>query len=235
MRVQARERLDLPKGREQIFAWVKEHELDVLIIDTLRRVHLLKENEADDMAKIEQAVTELQTRSREELDRKLTIILLHHSPKPRSGGGGSAPETMARGSSDIIASVDGALYLTAQGHEIQVDHAKTRWSAHLEPFRVRFDSTPASLRLSYVGAAPTKRGRGDELRDWIRKTLASAPDRQLNQTEILAAASVSKLSNDKAIRTELAAMVKDSDLAIKQSGKFKVYTLVWSPQDEVDY
>lgn len=43
-------RLDTDDGLELIFTWIRANELAVLIVDTLRRVHRLRENEADDMA-----------------------------------------------------------------------------------------------------------------------------------------------------------------------------------------
>lgn len=233
--VQAQDRLDTEDGVAAMFAFVKEYDLDVVAVDTLRRVHQLRENESDDMARIEVAVKTLQRRSHEELERPLTVVLIHHSPKPRSGGGGSAPETMARGSSDIVGWVDGALYLHARDGDIQVDHAKARWTEPMQPFLVRINATSTALSIKHVGVVPTKRKRGEEIREWIATALADADDRQLTQTDILKAAEDAGFSNDKAIRTVLKQMVDDGDLAEQRSGKFKVYRLVWSTADEARF
>lgn len=120
------------------------------------------------MARVAAALRHLQERCLSENGWPLTIVLLHHAPKPREAGGNSA-ETMARGSSDLYNAVDVAIYLRKgrePGH-IVVEHAKARWGELLPPFLARIESTDDSVRVSYVGAADELQGEVDRARETI--------------------------------------------------------------------
>jgi putative DNA primase/helicase len=220
--VQANDRLDTDEGVTRIGNWVNDERIDVLVIDTLRRVHRGRENEADDMAQIERSVKELQRRSRDEFGRPLTVVLLHHSPKPRSGGGGSAPETMARGSSDIVGWIDGGLYLHERDGAIHVEHAKARWTEQLPPFVVQIEATSDALRLKYAGAVAAKQSKGQQIRDLITRLLVDGP---LSQAEIVEKAKAEGFTREKTIRDVLKAMVDDAALLSQKSGRAVNYAL----------
>jgi hypothetical protein len=225
-RVISGERLDTPAGVDQLFAWVAEHQLGVLVIDTLRRVHRLKENEADDMARIESAMKTLQGKARTELGRALTLVVLHHSPKAQSGGA----ETMARGSGDIIAAADGALYLRKKGADaIEVEHAKARWSGQLEPFRVLIHATDTSLRLEFAAGDAPKQSRRSELHDLIVRILTDEGD-PLSRGDIVKRAARAGFKRRQTVQDELKAMVEDAQLIKEQAGRVTLYRL--APVDD---
>lgn len=223
-RVQAGERLDTDSGVERVAAWIRDESLDVLIVDTLRRVHQLQENEADDMAKIEKAIRELQRRGRDD-GRPLTVVLIHHSPKPRQGGS-NAPETMARGSSDILAAMDGALYLYRSEGDIKVEHAKARWSAPLEPFIVKISATDDTLTMVHGGAAPEKRSQPQRIGQCISLALHSEPGRRLSRQTILARASAAGYRRAESVRDVLREMVDSGRVRVDRVGREAFYTLV---------
>jgi AAA domain len=172
--VSQRARLDTDDGFELIYAWIAANELSVLVIDTLRRVHRLRENEADDMNKIEGAIKELQRRTRENLGRPLTVILIHHAPKPRQDGS-NAPETMARGSGDIIAGADAAFYLrkSRKSGQVVVEQSKARWGESQPPYLVRIEGDADELRVTYVGNVDEASGQQDKAYELFRTTLAA--------------------------------------------------------------
>ncbi|HVR88336.1 MAG TPA: AAA family ATPase [Candidatus Limnocylindria bacterium] len=176
-------RIDTPDGLGAIWELIRGGDLGVLIVDTLRRVHGLRENDSDDMARIAEAVAWLKRRARDELGRPLTIVLIHHAPKPREGGA-NAPETMARGSGDIFAAVDSALYArkvkvhdAAEGEveEVVVEHAKARWGEATKPFRVRVTAEAGeSVALTYMGDASDEVQQSAKAEQYVRDTLAAA-------------------------------------------------------------
>jgi hypothetical protein len=145
-------RLDTDDGLGCVFDFVARNDLWVLAIDTMRRVHRLRENEADDMAKIELAIKTLQRRVWLQLGHPLTVILIHHSPKPRAEAPNAA-ETMARGSGDIYAGVDVALYLRRgrEAGQVVVEQPKNRWGAAQPAYLIRIEGDDDELRLTYGG------------------------------------------------------------------------------------
>lgn len=152
-------RLDTDDGLERLHSWILQNDLDVLAIDTLRRVHRLRENEADDMAKIEAAIKTLQRRRAQD-GRPLTVILVHHAPKPRRDAA-NEPETMARGSGDILAGVDAGLYLRKgrDRGQVVIESSKNRWSAAPAPFVVEIEGSECEIRVSYRGAVDEIKGQ----------------------------------------------------------------------------
>lgn len=149
--VRQRARLDTLEGASAIADWVAKNDIRVLIVDSLIRVHRLRENDAEAMARIDEATRELQARAL----WPLTIVLLHHAPKPREMGSTDAI-TMARGSSDLVGSADSAIYLRRgkERGQVIVDHAKARWTEPMPPFLARLEADDESLRMVY-----TERGK----------------------------------------------------------------------------
>lgn len=207
-------RLDTPKGIAAAADWIRANELGVVVVDTLIRVHRLRENDAEDMARIDEATRELQA----SVARPLTIVLVHHSPKPRENGSND-PVTMARGSGDILGSVDVGLYLR-RGREkgqIVVERAKTRWTEDLEPYLVRREG----VRLVHAGGIDQLAGLLDRALEVIAVALREGPRSRPELLERGKAAKIPARTIDRALGKAV-----DDGLAIRgRDGRRAVYTL----------
>lgn len=78
---------------------VAETKADLLVLDTLRMVHLRDENHSGDMAAV-------MARARKIAEEGCSVLLLHHASKPQANDDGKSAGARSRGSGAIAASVD---------------------------------------------------------------------------------------------------------------------------------
>jgi TusA-related sulfurtransferase len=81
-----------------ILKMCQEREITLVVFDSLTRIHSLKENDADDVKKIFEAMLAL-------LKSNISIIMTHHHRKTPMFGAKNGSEEM-RGSIDILAQID---------------------------------------------------------------------------------------------------------------------------------
>jgi predicted transcriptional regulator len=212
-------RLDTPEGLDAISVWVTENEVEVVVCDTQRRLTPgLKENESDDMAKLAGNVAELRRRT------GVTVILLHHA---RKGGKDSDPMMMARGSGDILAAVDGALYLERRKDgATAASHAKARWAEPLEPFAFRVTRTDnGGLRLVAVAeAANEKSTKKQQAKITMVLALEEEPEKTLSRVRILTAGTNTGASESTA-ENALNELVEEGKVSRRKDGRESIYTL----------
>jgi hypothetical protein len=109
----------------------KEREITLVIFDSLTRIHRLKENDADDVKKIFEAVVVL-------LKENISVIMTHHHRKTPMFGAKNGSEEM-RGSIDILAQLDCHLAIDAVAIDktyIVLKQLKIRIAESLPDFRV---------------------------------------------------------------------------------------------------
>ncbi len=83
-------RLDHPASMGMFATMIREYDARVIVIDTMREAHRLRENEADDMSPLMRPLRQIAH------DTNCAIVLLHHMSKTGS----------SRGSTSIAAAVD---------------------------------------------------------------------------------------------------------------------------------
>jgi AAA domain len=124
----------------------------VVIVDSLRRVLVGSENEAEAVAAFWRTTTRLY--------KARTLIIIHHMKKPNPHGANDS-RYRASGSTDLLAVPDVAFAITrAQGDAMLVECVKNRHGVEPEPFLVslcdetdsgpivlRYDGSPADARL----------------------------------------------------------------------------------------
>ena len=218
-------RLDTDEGLERIFRWIAEQRLEVLFGDALIRMHRLHENEADDMARVADGVSRLQERVRQSLGWPLTVVLAHHAPKPRELSS-NAPETMARGSGDILAGVDVGIYLRrGRKGEIVVEPSKARWTAQQSPYLVRIEGsaegTEPTLRVVYVGDVDEVSGQVDRAVELFLIALGEGPRARGELVERAKAASIPTRSADRA----MGVLVETGKAMKSKDGRKAIYAL----------
>lgn len=211
-------RLDTAEGIDAIAGWIACNALQVLIIDALIRTHRLRENDAEDMARIDEATRELQARA----SGPLTVVLVHHAPKPRETGTND-PVTMARGSSDLIGGVDSALYLrrTKEAGQLVCEHAKSRWSQTLPPFLIRIEGSDDALRMAYGGTVDDLAGLTERA---IEVMLVALRDGPRSRGELVIQGKAANV-RQRAVDEALAQIVADGKAAKGRSGRAAIYSL----------
>ena len=123
--------LSQPDGAQLLGELIEEHNLDVVIIDSLRRAAPgLDEN---DSAQVSAVMTPLRLLT---AGTGRTIIVVHHARK-RLGDNPTEAGQMVRGSLDFVASVDALLYLRPKDDAFTVEHAKARRGRPHESILVR--------------------------------------------------------------------------------------------------
>lgn len=118
----------------------------LVIVDSLIRVHRRDENEATGMASVFRGVSELVR------EYGVTFLLVDHQRKTADRSGDGA--LTVRGSTEKLAFVDVAFVISQpkDGHHLVVAHVKSRWSQPVEPFAfVIEDTDDQGVAVRYVG------------------------------------------------------------------------------------
>lgn len=112
-------------------AFVQEHNIKMVIIDSLVRIHSRNENEAVEMNKVFERLAELQ-------DAGATVLYLHHLRKATTFS--HDPMERLRGSIDIAARLDSLIaFDNDEKNVIKVSHGKSRYTKAFAPFFMRFE------------------------------------------------------------------------------------------------
>lgn len=92
----------------------KLKEYDLLVIDPLRRVHTADENDNTEMATLNTTIRQWSN------DMDLSMVIIHHTPKPSEYADMSRMENWIRGAGDIAAIVDTAMFVDKIGDKTMV-------------------------------------------------------------------------------------------------------------------
>lgn len=116
--------------------FLQEHKPDLMIIDSLTRIHHFDENDSMAMSEVFKNVKRI-------VDNVgVTVLFTHHFNK-----GSGRTSRRIRGSSDIIAFPDYTLLVTRNGENgiskdgVVVKHDKSRWSEPVDEFAMLLNST----------------------------------------------------------------------------------------------
>jgi RecA-family ATPase len=83
----------------------KLRDYDLLVIDPLRRVHSADENDNTEMAAVNTVIRQWSN------DMDLSMVIIHHTPKPSEYADMNRMENWIRGAGDIAAIVDTAMFV----------------------------------------------------------------------------------------------------------------------------
>lgn len=137
-------RLDLDDDRRRLEEVVARLKPRLLVLDPLVRLHRRDENHSGEVAELLSYLRELQRA------HALAVLVVHHMRKGRARQGGQA----LRGSSDLHAWTDSALYLQA-GRGATVLSVEHRAAPAGEPIEVRLCSFDDPSRPPYLEVVPT--------------------------------------------------------------------------------
>jgi hypothetical protein len=145
-------RLDLAPYRARLFRTVERIRPRLLVLDPLVRLHSRDENSATEIAELLSYLRALQRR----LD--VAVVLVHHARK--SGAPHGQPGQSLRGSGDLWAWSDSALYLRRSGEHVilSVEHRAARAPdpvfvrlAHADEERVHLEVVPGYVQKRCQG------------------------------------------------------------------------------------
>lgn len=148
--------------------------INLIIFDSLVRLHQGDENTSKDMAELFDLFKQL-------ADNGLSVLIAHHNRKSMPGS--YNPSGDMRGSSDILAAVDCHLAINRQkdSEYIEVRQTKNRYMREARPFRLRFLEQDGISSFQFVETLRTKDDRRTEFKEEILKQLAdeSNPTKKL--------------------------------------------------------
>lgn len=136
-----------PKAVEELMKKLRENDIGLLIIDSLRRFHRGDENDAGQMSLIFDNLRRI-------TNTGVSVIVIHHNRKEPVGGF-SSPNSV-RGSSDILAATDCliALEYIKQDGVIGFTQHKLRQAKQHDDFAAKIitdEETQTKMQFEYVG------------------------------------------------------------------------------------
>ncbi len=136
--------LDEDSVVEDLLLFCLQYQIDVIIIDSFRRIFSGDENESRTINKIQRAFKRF-------IDAKISVIFLHHHGKEGSNPRTNITEKL-RGSSDILAMVDSLLMIEKVSEKRnKLVQAALRMDLPVQPFIYEHVSTSTDFRLVYIG------------------------------------------------------------------------------------
>lgn len=125
---------------------IKKSNIDCVIIDTFKRVHNKKENQADEISLLfTEYIRKLQ------LETNSTIILIHHTKKKPQGSTITDKMDMVRGSSEIVNYIDWLMMLERKGKSnfILLSHEKGRFGPEIETMGIQLNFNSDEHKVNF--------------------------------------------------------------------------------------
>lgn len=156
--------------------FIEEHKIGVVIFDSLTRIHTATdENNAVEMAKVFSLFQKL-------TNAGVSVIFTHHNRKQgmfRS----SNPSQDMRGSSDILAAVDGHLSIERDNDSIKVTQTKSRQAEEIRPFKLNVIKEDNAFRFEFAGEVDEEKNTKTNFKEAI-KDLLEEDDKPLHKKEV---------------------------------------------------
>jgi archaellum biogenesis ATPase FlaH len=156
-------KLDKPYHVEALVKYIKQHEIQLVVVDTFVRVHGMDENDNG-------AVAKLYDRFQELIDAGAAVVILHHNKK-LAPGSAITQDTM-RGASDLAAQADMVLSIN---HDIEAKTYDVRTVKHRHigeddwvHFVYRLNTeTPGQISIQQVTTAGSETEMLDRVTQYI--------------------------------------------------------------------
>jgi predicted ATP-dependent serine protease len=201
----------------------KTHDIKLVIIDSLVRVHASDENSAGDMSGVFKQLKRFTAND-------ITVLVTHHNRKPGANNGSISNEM--RGSSDILASVDCHIGLRRKSNSLTLYQAKNRYAEELEPFEVNVVTDDESFKFEYQGEMQVQENRSQVIKNAVLKLL-SEHDKLFQKELLVGLDKFGVKTNEHKLRELLKHMVAyGTVLETAGLGKTKYYSLGAEANDE---
>lgn len=195
----------------------KSHDINLVMVDSLVRVHNSDENRSGDMAAVFKQLRRFTSNG-------ITVLVTHHNRKPGKDGGNARHDM--RGSSDILASVDSHLSLKRDMDDLILSQLKQRYANELNPIKLHIAyEDDISFSFEYIGGLPFKQSRAKLAEEAILTLLEQNGEMLTYQIAIALEADDLKV-NEKKQKDILDKLVADSKInRVNGKGNEKFYSL----------
>lgn len=199
---------------EELLAECADHNIKLVIFDSLVRFHSAKENDSIEMSKILNLFKTLN-------DSGITTLILHHNRKTSSNGGVGGGGEMVRGSSDILASCDVHLSIARRerAKKIVISQTKNRYMEEVEPFSVQFQAIDENRsEFEFLGEEKDKANQMVELKNLILQQVTECPG--INKSQLISSISEDNngFSNNR-ISIAIKELINENELKTEQGLK----------------
>jgi RecA-family ATPase len=143
--------------------------IELVIFDSLTRMHSGEENSVRDMSKVMEAFKTL-------TDFGVAVLIAHHTRKDVAGS--YNPDNSMRGSSDILAAIDCHITMrrsNPNSNYVEVRQTKNRFSEPMQAVKLRFGEVNDGHELLLAEWLKKEDDRTDELKAAILQAIASEP------------------------------------------------------------
>ncbi len=168
--------LDKENHLKKLLKLIDELKPQLIVIDSLVRIHGKDENSSNDMRQIMRAFNSLVTEER-------SVLFIHHHKKEQGYSRKSSSGSL-RGSSDIFAALDFHLAVERRnGDDLTIRMLKLRVEKEAEPFKVKANSEPqGGLSFIYEGEDTSRQDRINEVKESILELLSGAAEEVSKKT-----------------------------------------------------
>lgn len=203
----------------------KSHNIGLVIIDSLVRVHNADENSSREMAKVYEKV-------RRFTQEGIAVLITHHNRKQGAFSGNAGAEM--RGTSENLAAVDCHIGVVARKETyLRFEQTKQRYAKNLGKFEVKIISNDNDFKFEYLGGIENTPDKSDLL---LTSTISLLKvNEELSQKDILAKLEEAGVkTNEHTLRNLLALWIKEGVLLPPSAGlgKTKIYRLAGEVSDE---
>jgi RecA/RadA recombinase len=149
-----------PDDLEDIIDFVKEHSIDIVIVDTFVRVHNLDENSNSEMSQLYQHFKKV-------TDAGAALVVLHHA---RKGATGSLGHESMRGAVEIAAQAETVLSIENKLGHYTVKTVKQRRSPFENQLNFEFRihaNSPNDLEIQRIDIATAEKTMDQAILDYI--------------------------------------------------------------------
>lgn len=210
------------KDSDNIISYCIKNKIEVIVMDSLIRIHSGDENSSSDMAKLFDEFKKFKVNN-------LSVIFAHHNRK--TGQNRANPTEDMRGSSEIFAFVDAGLSVKKEnnGKEIKITPIKLRIDEEAKPFIVTVTDEENCVSFNYNGVTEEKNklSKPEQAKELITSLLNEENNNELYQKEI-----VDLLKNkvgESAIKIAIKDMLANSLIKSRRGeGNAQYYSLIKS-------
>ena len=163
-------KVDSPTDMQMLKEVVVREKINLVIFDSLVRMHTKEENDARQMASVFEPFKEL-------MREDVAVLFTHHHRKQTMGMKYSVSQGL-RGSSDILAAVDSHLGVEYDSSRkmLTLTQGKSRQAEAVQPFEVSIVKGQDSLSLQFEGDAEKSLMGKERAKEYIRSCLSLYPN-----------------------------------------------------------
>lgn len=206
----------------QVVIYLKDHQIGLLVLDTLRLSHTRDENSSTDMKPVFDRLKQL---------TKYTSVLFiqHHRKGDRRQtqsvhGEDMMGSILIRGSVDYQLSIMKLSDVSEGSTQIKVTQTKARYTKNLKPFILTLEEQNERLQFAYAGPVGELVSKKEQAKDAICELLAEEPHQRRQIIDNLVNSGV---CSTRTAEAALAALVASGQITHSES-KPRIYTLVSS-------